>query len=63
MNAVTEPIANRVYLENDPDLPDELRELVVRVLTKHIENSTNPHFMKRLNKHKLKDETQQVTVP
>lgn len=47
--AVTEPIAGRVYHENDPDMPEELSTLIVKVLTKHIENSTNPHFMKLLN--------------
>ena len=41
--------AERVYQENDPELPDELRELVIRSLTKHIENSTNPHFTRLLN--------------
>ncbi len=49
MNAVAEPVANRIYQENDPDMPDELRTLLVRVLTKHIENSTNPHFTNLLN--------------
>ncbi len=43
------PSAERIYHENDPDMPEELRNLIVRVLTKHIENSTNPHFTRLLN--------------
>ena len=34
----------RIYAEGDPDLPDEFRDLMVRMLTHHIENSTNPHY-------------------
>lgn len=34
----------KVWEEGDPDLPDEFRELLVRMLSYHIENSTNPHF-------------------
>jgi len=49
MNSVLAPTQDRVYLENDPELPDELRELVIRSLTKHIENSTNPHFTRLIN--------------
>lgn len=44
MNAIVDPRLNRVYKQDDPDLPDELRQLIIHVLTKHIENSTNPHF-------------------
>jgi 1,2-phenylacetyl-CoA epoxidase catalytic subunit len=43
------PTTERIYQENDPDLPAELRDLIVRVLTRHIENSTNPHFTKLLS--------------
>ena len=49
MNAVVERDPTRIYQENDPDLPDELRNLIVNVLTKHVENSTNPHFSNLLN--------------
>jgi ring-1,2-phenylacetyl-CoA epoxidase subunit PaaA len=35
---------HRVYRENDPDMPQELRELLIRMLTHHVANSTNPHF-------------------
>ena len=49
MSSVMTPTPNRVYRENDPDLPDELRQLIIRSLTKHIENSTNPHFTRLLN--------------
>lgn len=52
MSVAIEPTAPdaRVYVENDPDLPEELRTLLVRVLTKHMENSTNPHYVNLLNK-------------
>jgi len=49
MNSVLTPTLDRVYKENDPELPDELRSLVIRSLTKHIENSTNPHFTRLIN--------------
>jgi ring-1,2-phenylacetyl-CoA epoxidase subunit PaaA len=49
MEAVAEHTTSRVYQEGDADLPDELRDLIKRVLTKHIENTTNPHFTKLLN--------------
>ncbi|MGE0735993.1 MAG: Phenylacetic acid catabolic protein [Alphaproteobacteria bacterium] len=47
--AVKQPLTERVYKQDDPDLPEELRNLLTRVLTKHIENSTNPHFTSLLN--------------
>jgi ring-1,2-phenylacetyl-CoA epoxidase subunit PaaA len=37
--------AIRSYAEGDPDLPAEFRELLVRMLTHHIENTTNPHYI------------------
>ena len=41
---------NRViYGEGDRDLPPELRDLLVRVLTHHIENATNPHYLELLS--------------
>ena len=36
--------APRLYQENDPEMPEELRELLVRMLEHHLENSTNPHY-------------------
>lgn len=48
--ATTAPVAGgRVYAENDPDMPAEFRELLVRMLTNHLENCTNPHFTELLN--------------
>ncbi|MDB5870367.1 MAG: putative phenylacetic acid degradation protein paaA [Polaromonas sp.] len=49
MNAVVEHTEGRIYKEGDADLPDELRQLIIRSLTKHVENSTNPHFTQLLN--------------
>ena len=34
----------RMYAENDPELPDELRELLVQMLSHHLENSANPYY-------------------
>jgi 1,2-phenylacetyl-CoA epoxidase catalytic subunit len=34
----------RVYREGDTDMPAEFRELLVRMLTHHLENSTNPQY-------------------
>jgi ring-1,2-phenylacetyl-CoA epoxidase subunit PaaA len=34
----------KIWAEGDPDLPAELKELLIRMLSYHIENSTNPHF-------------------
>ena len=49
MEATIERQQDRIYAKGDPDMPEELRGAIVRVLTKHIENSTNPHFTKLLN--------------
>jgi len=43
VNAVQTP-AQRVYKEHDPELPEELSTLLVRALSKHLENATNPHY-------------------
>lgn len=49
-NATTAQVAGgRVYAENDPDMPAEFRELLVRMLTNHLENCTNPNFTDLLN--------------
>ena len=45
MSTTTLEPPGRSYTEGDPDLPAELRDLLVRMLSYHIENSTNPHFM------------------
>lgn len=42
--AVADRPAQRIYKEHDPDLPEELRKLLVRVMSKHLENVTNPHY-------------------
>jgi ring-1,2-phenylacetyl-CoA epoxidase subunit PaaA len=40
----------RVYREGDPDIPTEFRDLLVRMLSHHLENSTNPHYTSLLSK-------------
>lgn len=40
---ILEP-GGKVWSEGDPALPAELKELLIRMLSYHIENSTNPHF-------------------
>lgn len=39
----------KIWAEGDPDLPEEFKELLIRMLTYHIENSTNPHFTRLLS--------------
>jgi 1,2-phenylacetyl-CoA epoxidase catalytic subunit len=34
----------QVYGQGDPEMPEEFRELMIRMLTHHLENSTNPHY-------------------
>jgi 1,2-phenylacetyl-CoA epoxidase catalytic subunit len=41
--ATLEPHA-RTWAEGDPELPEEFKDLLIRMLSHHIENSTNPHF-------------------
>lgn len=36
--------AQRMYSERDPDLPAELHDLLVQMLTHHLENTANPHY-------------------
>jgi ring-1,2-phenylacetyl-CoA epoxidase subunit PaaA len=38
--------STKVWDQGDPDLPEEFRELLIRMLSHHVENSTNPHFDK-----------------
>ena len=40
----------RIYREGDEDMPEEFRTLLVRMLTHHLENSTNPNYTELLNK-------------
>jgi 1,2-phenylacetyl-CoA epoxidase catalytic subunit len=39
----------RVYAEGDPDMPAEFKELLTRMLSHHLENSTNPHYVELMN--------------
>ncbi|MGK0478434.1 MAG: 1,2-phenylacetyl-CoA epoxidase catalytic subunit [Ilumatobacter sp.] len=43
MSTVTADPQQKIWDEGE-DLPEEFRELLVRMLSYHIENSTNPHF-------------------
>ena len=43
MSTATVDPAQRIWDEGE-DLPEEFRELLVRMLSYHVENSTNPHF-------------------
>jgi len=36
--------SQKIWDEGDPDLPAEFSELLIRMLSHHVENSTNPHF-------------------
>lgn len=38
----------RIYGEGDPEMPEELRDLLVQMLSHHLENTTNPHYMELL---------------
>ncbi len=38
------PEGQKIWEEGDRDLPGEFRDLMVRMLTYHIENDTNPHY-------------------
>ncbi|MTV25725.1 phenylacetic acid degradation protein [Nitriliruptoraceae bacterium ZYF776] len=40
---------DRIYAEGDPDMPQEFKELLTRMLTNHLENTTNPHYTELLN--------------
>jgi ring-1,2-phenylacetyl-CoA epoxidase subunit PaaA len=42
--------SEEIFDENDPRMPEELRDLLVRVLTKHLENTTNPHYLELMKK-------------
>src|ERR1700730_11415985 len=38
----------KIYTEDDPDMPEEFRDLLVRMISHHLENSTNPHYTRLL---------------
>ena len=40
----------RIYRQGDADLPEELKKLLVRALSKHLENASNPHYDRLLSK-------------
>lgn len=44
MTAMIAEPQGRIWNQGDPDLPQEFRDLLVRMLSYHIENSTNPHY-------------------
>lgn len=44
MSTATLDPHQKIWAEGDPDLPEEFKELLIRMLSYHIENSTNPHF-------------------
>lgn len=46
MPEVLERQPDRVYKEHDAEMPEDLRNLLVRVMSKHLENATNPHYDK-----------------
>lgn len=48
--ATPEVSGRRIYGEHDPDLPEEFRDLLIRMLTHHMENATNPHYIELLNR-------------
>jgi ring-1,2-phenylacetyl-CoA epoxidase subunit PaaA len=41
--------SRRVYRQDDQDIPAEFVELLTRMLTHHLENSTNPYYTELLN--------------
>ncbi len=40
----------RVYAEGDPEMPGEFRQLLIRMLVHHIENSRSPWYINLLNR-------------
>ncbi len=44
----TAAATTRIYRPGDKDTPEELKELLRRVLSKHLENTTNPHYTELL---------------
>jgi 1,2-phenylacetyl-CoA epoxidase catalytic subunit len=50
MGATVAEDSSRIYGEGDPDMPEEFRDLLTRMLVHHMENSTNPHYTELLDK-------------
>lgn len=48
MMAVTTEAPEKIYAENDPEMPTEFKELLIRMMSHHLENSTNPHYTRLL---------------
>jgi len=40
---------DRIYKQGDPELPEELKKLLIRAMSKHLENATNPHYDRLLS--------------
>lgn len=49
MAATLELAGQRIYAEGAPDMPEEFKELLVRMLSHHLENSTNPYYTELLS--------------
>lgn len=45
------PLATQtvIFKESDPNMPPQFKELLVRMLSHHLENSTNPNYTRLLN--------------
>jgi 1,2-phenylacetyl-CoA epoxidase catalytic subunit len=41
---------DRLYREGDPEMPEEFHALLVRMLSHHLENTANPHYIELLNR-------------
>ncbi|MFN0164456.1 MAG: Phenylacetic acid catabolic protein [Burkholderiales bacterium] len=46
MSATVAEPQEKIWNQGDPELPQEFRDLLVRMLSSHLENSTNPHYAK-----------------
>lgn len=42
-------VEDAIYKEGDPNMPPQFKDLLVRMLGHHLENSTNPHYTELLN--------------
>ena len=49
MTSTVQLAGQGVYAEGDPDIPAEFKDLLIRMLTHHLENSTNPHYTDLMN--------------
>jgi 1,2-phenylacetyl-CoA epoxidase catalytic subunit len=48
VQAASQP-KDRIYKQGDPELPEELKKLLIRAMSKHLENATNPHYDRLLS--------------